>query len=84
MHSLYSCRCLTRSWSDRLVSWKGVDGWHTHELSVSHTGVIHMSKPGRIITNTITHSPRVSELTFKVWPFKCCVLSCGQNTIQFK
>jgi len=59
-------------------------GRHTHELSVAHTDFIHMSEPGHIITNTVTPLPRVSELTFMVWPVKCHVLSCGQNTIQFK
>jgi hypothetical protein len=34
---------------------------HTHELSVSHIAVIRMSKPGYIITDTVTHLPRVSE-----------------------
>jgi len=55
-----------------------------HELRVSHSAVNCMSKPGLIITNTVTHLPTVSELTVKVWPFKCHVLSCGQNTIEFK
>jgi hypothetical protein len=57
---------------------------HAQELSVSHTAVNHMPKSGHVITNTVTHLPRVSELTFKVWPFKCHVLSCGQNTVEFK
>jgi len=59
-------------------------GRHTHDMSVAHTAVTHMSKQGRIITNAVTPLPRVSELFFMVCSFKCHVLSCGQNTIQFK
>ena len=57
---------------------------HAHEPSVSHNAVNHISKPGRIIANTVTQLPRVGELSFKVWPFICQVLCCGQNTIEFK
>ena len=44
---------------------------HAHEQSVSHNAVNHISKLGHIIASTVTQLPRVGELSFKVWPFKC-------------